>query len=204
MPHDSVAAFYTDPIILEFAMGVVIAKLWTSGVTLRGEVSLLLMLAGFLFLYLSAGSDVPRIIGLGIPSAMIVAGTMLPERRRDGRSFKPLALLGDASYSIYLSQIITLPVTAKLWSLAGLGWAGSNGPAFLVAGLIAAAASGIAIYLIVERPLFLWMSGRTTHDSTLASSSTALAACRAQDGRPEGFCKIFGLQPSGTTAVTGS
>lgn len=172
LPDIGVAAFYTNPIILEFAAGVIIAKLWTSGFRLRSDISLLVMLAGFVLLYAGVGSTLPRILCLGIPSALIVAGTMFPDREIRTPALRPLGLLGDASYSIYLSQIITLPVVAKLWTGLGLTGVGVNGGAFLAVGFVSCAVAGILLYLLVERQVFLLLNGKPGQ-STLQATPLA-------------------------------
>ena len=69
-------------------------------------------------------------------------------------------LLGDASYSIYLSHVIVLPVVAKLWLASGLDGGGLSGLAFVVVAMAASALAGVVLYKLVERPLLQWLSGK--------------------------------------------
>ena len=62
-------------------------------------------------------------------------------------------LLGDASYSIYLTQILSLPVVAKVWTALGLGFGFAGTPAFMISGLAAAILAGCLTYWYVEVPL---------------------------------------------------
>jgi exopolysaccharide production protein ExoZ len=118
IPLDGIAAFYTDPIILEFAAGLLIAKAWTSGVTVPVRAALVVTLIGLGLLVAGSEMTLPRIIGAGIPAALIVGGAVFSESRYKRNPSSTLVLLGDASYSIYLSHVIVLPVVAKVWQVA--------------------------------------------------------------------------------------
>jgi peptidoglycan/LPS O-acetylase OafA/YrhL len=63
-------------------------------------------------------------------------------------------MVGDASYSIYLTQFLVLPPTATALGHALGHGSGTLGRWVFVAGLVAAAlAAGIATYYILERPM---------------------------------------------------
>jgi len=160
VPADTIAAFYTDPIILEFAAGLILASIWRRGQPMSRTAALCLAGLGFLALYLGSGSDLPRIVWAGIPALMIVAGVVYADGAKERRPMRLPMLLGDASYSIYLSHVIVLPVLAKAWTAAGLGVAGMQGPAFLVLALVASALAGAVLYAAVERPLMRHFAGR--------------------------------------------
>ena len=115
MPLSGILAFYTDPIILEFAAGLLIAKAWTSGVTVPVKAASFVTLLGFALLLAGSETTLPRIVAAGIPAFLIVAGAVFSESRYKLKPSRTLVLLGDASYSIYLSHVIVLPVVAKLW-----------------------------------------------------------------------------------------
>ncbi len=160
VPAGTIAAFYTDPIILEFAAGLVLASVWRRGLPMSRTAALCLAGLGFLGLYLGSGTDLPRIVWAGIPAMMIVAGVVHADGRREQRPMRLPMLLGDASYSIYLSHVIVLPVLAKAWTSLGLGVAGLQGPAFLALALAASALAGAALYGAVERPLMRHFAAR--------------------------------------------
>ncbi len=160
VPAGTIAAFYTDPIILEFAAGLLLASVWRRGLPMNRTPALFLAGLGFLGLYFGSGSDLPRIVWAGIPALMIVAGVVYAEGAKDQRPMRLPMLLGDASYSIYLSHVIVLPVLAKAWSAAGLGVSGMQGPAFLALALTASALAGAALYGAVERPLMRYFAAR--------------------------------------------
>ena len=160
VPAGTIAAFYTDPIILEFAAGLILASAWRRGLPMSRTTALCLVGLGFLGMHLGSGSDLPRIVWAGIPALMIVAGVVYADSAKDQRPMRLPMLLGDASYSIYLSHVIVLPVLAKAWTAAGLGTTGLQGPAFLALALVASALAGAALYSAVERPLMRHFAGR--------------------------------------------
>jgi exopolysaccharide production protein ExoZ len=160
MPLGGIMAFYTDPIILEFAAGLLIAKAWTSGVTVPVKAAGVATLLGFALLLAGSEMTLPRIVGAGIPAALIVAGAVFSESRYKRNPSRTLVLLGDASYSIYLSHVMVLSVIAKLWLAVGLDGGGLIGLAFVVVAMTASACAGVILYKLVERPLLQWLSGK--------------------------------------------
>ncbi|WP_439814597.1 acyltransferase family protein [Zavarzinia sp. CC-PAN008] len=151
----SVMDFYTAPIILEFALGVLIGRWATALPPVSARVGWALMLAGaagFVLVALFPGV-LPRLVAVGLPSAAIVLGAVALERVRPLRERPVLHLLGDASYSIYLTNAIVLSALRQAAERLGLfdsalGWA-----VYVPLALGVAAAAGIACYYLVERPL---------------------------------------------------
>lgn len=89
--------------------------------------------------------EVPRWIKYGVPASLIVyALALLPQ-------VKSLigGALGDASYSIYLIQMFTIPFMAKIWPALGLNF--SYG--FVPATVIVTSAAGLFIWVAFERPM---------------------------------------------------
>ena len=136
-------------ILLEFLAGLLIALLFKrNGFNSFGKVSLVL---GGLLLSLSISEEVrelveSRVILWGLPSIFIVYGAVAAPQINS----KLGKLLGDASYSIYLIQMLSIPVFYKL--LVVLGIELSND--FLaLACLIATAIAGTVMYLFIEKPM---------------------------------------------------
>ena len=98
-----------DPIILEFGFGMIIAKISKSDAA--KSYAPLLTLAGGSLLIASIWikPDLPQPILWGIPSALLVLGLVNIKQWK----FKLGEHLGDASYSIYLIQVFTIPVFYK-------------------------------------------------------------------------------------------
>ncbi|WP_119255157.1 acyltransferase family protein [Shinella zoogloeoides] len=140
---------YTRPIILEFVAGMLIGRLWLAGRVPGRSAALGLIglgLAGF------------AVIGLfrlpfdewtcGPLACMLVCGTAALDRHGGIARFTVPAMLGDASYSIYLWHTFAISVVAKIGAKAAL-------PPSLVLLLSACAgvAAGLCAYRLVERPL---------------------------------------------------
>lgn len=137
-------AFYGNNIVLEFAFGIGLGMLYkdTKG-SAWGWVAIcigLMLLAAYPYgpLYL------PRCIQYGIPATLIVFGALYITPITS----KELQLLGDSSYSLYLSHFITMSAAGQLWHTLG-------GPIglFPIFSVCACVLVGILIYLMVEKPL---------------------------------------------------
>jgi exopolysaccharide production protein ExoZ len=143
----SVLFFYTSPMLFEFVAGMVVAlatarlrqlPLW-SGVVL-------IAIGASAAVGLGLSMQLPRSMALGGPAALLVIGAVIIDHALDARAVRPLALLGDASYSMYLTHLMVLSTMAPL-ALALPPWLG--GPTLFAACL----ATAVAVYLGIERPL---------------------------------------------------
>jgi peptidoglycan/LPS O-acetylase OafA/YrhL len=152
--------FWSEPIILYFVAGVIL-----------GTVFLYIQRRGWLF-NLSAAIACSLTTSLLLLPAVwfFVSGALLPSAAEAlvvvtvcgicvisappaylSRAWTILLLLGDASYSIYLSHGMILGPGGGIWSR--LGWGSQFAPAFCLGGLIITAIVGIAIHKFVELPL---------------------------------------------------
>jgi exopolysaccharide production protein ExoZ len=147
-PHSPPLRAYTNLRLLEFLAGIWICLAARRGFP-RPIPAALLLAAGIVLFALQAVHPIPELdqgIAWGLPSAFIVAGAIGMERAGWVPSVPSLKLLGDASYSIYLSQAFVLAlVLAPLRPL----------PAILAvpAACAACALAGVALYLAIERPI---------------------------------------------------
>src|SRR5882757_10218908 len=99
-------AFFADPMILEFVLGVI-----AGGVFVNGRVGWPIQVAAACAITALLVTDpANRVIVSGLPSACLVAAAAFVSRRRISPSWpeRALARLGDASYSIYLAQVQTV------------------------------------------------------------------------------------------------
>jgi peptidoglycan/LPS O-acetylase OafA/YrhL len=143
--------FYTAPLLLEFAAGMLIFRFQPK---LEPRFGPAILLAGIVLLALSVGAEfkADRAIAAGIPAALIVLGSILCER--GGIRFAALRLLGDASYSIYLIHpFVTKGVEKVYLRLTPESYQASLSAIEFVAAFLAAVGFGLAVYLLVERPL---------------------------------------------------
>ena len=147
-------SFYTDPIILEFALGVLVGVLYTSSVIVPVFVAIMMFMGGLALCSILHAYEaaVPPIISAGLPSMMVVAGLALFEKRRRVKENGLLRHLGDASYALYLSHPITLAAGAVLFGRLSIGnylpWQG-----ILAFYVLSSVCAGSALYVAVERPL---------------------------------------------------
>ncbi|MCR6498294.1 acyltransferase [Shinella sp. CPCC 101442] len=140
---------YTRPIILEFVAGMLIARLWLNGHVPRRPLALALIGLGL------AGFATIGILRLpfdewtcGPLACALVYGTVALEKHGGIVRFSLPAMLGDASYSIYLWHTFAISVAAKAAVLGGL----SPALAFALS-VCVGIALGLAGYHLVEQPL---------------------------------------------------
>jgi exopolysaccharide production protein ExoZ len=90
---------------------------------------------------------------------MIVIGALSLESRRQLRGKGVLELLGDASYSIYLTHIVTLGALRTFWTMAGWTAPGPAKPGlpaavtFICVATLVCTAVGVAAYAGLEAPV---------------------------------------------------
>jgi exopolysaccharide production protein ExoZ len=111
-PESFMLSFYTDPIILEFVAGTLLARMYMAGVRIPAWSSVLLLaaaIAAFLALEPLELGRFARAVGWGLPATMVVGALILrPEPGQSGLVRQILQAGGDASYTIYLSHTFTI------------------------------------------------------------------------------------------------
>jgi peptidoglycan/LPS O-acetylase OafA/YrhL len=176
--------FYTDPIILEFLFGILLHQLYLLWPAMReGSLPLAsgLFVAGVAFYVLLFGF--PDVVGKGAPAALIVAA-FLCLTFSGRRIVALLVLLGDASYSLYLSHpyILQLPIRTM-----------GEGVGFIPTAIVTCCFIAVAVlvslvlFFAVERPAqgFLrWLFGdRPGRRTSLPSLGAAIRAPLGQNLR---------------------
>jgi exopolysaccharide production protein ExoZ len=154
--------FYTNPILLEFIYGMLIGHIVNRGITMQPLASIALIALGVAGLIMAtqywpisrlAGE---RFLAWGLPSAILVAGSIFLERNKVARPVKTLLTLGDASYAIYATHYIVLAGALQTWRLIGL----PPGPLLIATGFAITVIVGVSFHRVVERPLVALFSGR--------------------------------------------
>ncbi len=164
------ARLLLNPLLLEFALGVIVWIIWQRGISARiaapaliaGVVLLAIGIAfglGFpLLLQIDVAvegvSGLPRTWTWGIPWALVVIG--LIDTVAGGRFERIVARVGDASYSTYLTHPCLI---ALLWMAEG------DIPTvppytFAAAFVVASTMLGLAVHRWIERPLLAWLQRR--------------------------------------------
>ena len=159
-PPFAAVAVWTDGLLLEFLFGIGIALLAERGTIIGVVPASVLTVSGCLGAVV-LGPMTSRFDGLalwareGLPAALIVAGCVLGPAWRSGRAVLALALVGDASYSLYLSH----PFAIRLLRSAWLTSAPADVPPAVYVAAASAAAVALALLLRrwVERSLTEWL-----------------------------------------------
>lgn len=143
--------FWSDPIIVEFLLGVAIAELYLRGVRVGPGTGALMVAAGFAYAALLAGAEwrpSHRLFSIGPGAALIVAAAVLVTARpRISWAERQFAVAGDASYALYLSHPFSIKLLSLVWIKAGLpaGWS------FVVLACLAAITVSVAVHFTLER-----------------------------------------------------
>lgn len=160
--------FWGDPIVFEFLLGVLLAMARERGLRLPRGAGLLLIALGFGAMWLMQQLGYAghvwnfRVFWMGLPAMLICGGVVLAQdsAARPGTLQRALVLLGDASYSIYLSHPFSLNLVAALWARSG--W--SYPWAYVAVATVASLAAGLAVHLLIEKPMTAslnrWLSRR--------------------------------------------
>jgi peptidoglycan/LPS O-acetylase OafA/YrhL len=151
-----------DTIVVEFIFGVVLAKSVLRGWLLPEPVAAILVVAGFaLILVVPESPQNLRTLTWGLPALAIVAGAVSLERRVAIMLPRWLLVLGDASYSIYLTHGFVVPVIGL--AFVHSHWSSLAAEAVaVVACLFASSIVGTLVYGAVERPIMLALKPRAT------------------------------------------
>ncbi len=145
------AAYWTTPIVLEFAFGMLIALAYLRGFRFSALWGTAIAIAALgLLVTIGNGDSDPvgwrRVLVWGAPSALIVASSALTNLKL-GVFAPAAALIGAVSYDIYLTHVFSIAYV----------------PQFLGGDLgrvIAALAIGFAVYLAVDFPILSFLAGR--------------------------------------------
>ncbi len=145
-------SFYTEPLILQFIFGAVLAQVWLNAeFTVNLGLSLACIALGFTLLELYGDNTPAESAG----AVLVVIGSLNASLNR--LSCRPLRLLGDASYCIYLTNLFALGFLRALWGHLAHRETMLTALAFMVAGALCAVALGIAGHLLIEKPICAYL-----------------------------------------------
>jgi exopolysaccharide production protein ExoZ len=138
--------FYANPILFEFLAGIMIGILYVQRRVRSSSAWLAALALGFILFWFGQrfGPFAPMTNLIG--AAMVVTGALFsPTLRAPG-----LKAIGDASYSLYLTHVVTLAALGQFWA-AGLQ--SLPAPLFVITALISCVAGAVLCYRLVERPV---------------------------------------------------
>ncbi len=155
-PQNGYLAFYTDPILLEFVLGIACHHIWQRTRNNAGSIVFpVLLVAGvaLLFLQFERAAGEGRVIYWGVPAAMILLGALHAVRIEN----EWLRRFGDWSYALYLTHLFVVMAFIKLvvprvgfldldWKL----W-------YAIMTVVALAGAGLT-YTLIERPMTRWLN----------------------------------------------
>lgn len=150
-----VAGFYANPMVVEFAMGMLLAASprWTVGIR-PAVAAVVVILGAFLLVFGEAyfpdiRADIRRPLILGSGAWLIVWGAIALERAGITARQRFVQLLGGASYAMYLTHVIPIRLVGKM--LGPMGPVGGIGVVAVTVALVIAVA--LVTHICVERPL---------------------------------------------------
>lgn len=156
---------WTNKFLLFFVAGIGLALLWKG----RTFSKLIWMLpVGFALVFITALNLLPQpwvFPAFFVAAVMTLTGTLACQARFQHYSAPLLALIGDASYSIYLSHTIVMVILYKFLRLIPLeGWAQFF--VTLVLSVTICAIIGIGIYRMVEQPIIRMMRSHSRKNAS--------------------------------------
>jgi exopolysaccharide production protein ExoZ len=180
-PDGAAAATYTNPDLLLFLDGIILAIIFRAYNVDSVTLGSILICVGVLSISVSGN------VGLfdsfiDLSPASIVAGTLALEPALRREPILVLYVIGNASYSIYLSHLFLL-------RLSELGWRhfvafGSGEPVevtYVAFTFIFAIAGGIAVHYVIERPVLrLFHRGKIANSTRSASAHGVSEASRIE------------------------
>ncbi len=153
-------AFWSDPLVLEFVVGSLIAMVHGAGWRLPLPGGIALATAGVALLVADQSAALPRVVAWGLPAGLLFAGIVLVERAPSrGWLGRALVSIGDASYALYLTHPFVIRPVGKLWLKMGLGgllpvWL------FIVAAMALSIWAAMLVFRWVESPLTAALNAR--------------------------------------------
>ncbi len=163
--------FWTNPLVLEFAVGMLIAYGFAKGWRLPQRLAIQVIALGIAGLaaapFLMFESDFARPLLYGIPAALIVCGTAASGYMARGAVGRSAVLMGDASYALYLSHPFSVNLMALVFGKVALGWL------FVPVTLGFAIIGSVIAHVVLERPLTRWLNARAR--ARAAAKAEALA-----------------------------
>lgn len=145
-------SYYSNPIIFEFILGmgvgVLVQRRWFLAPLFAVVAA---VSAAALLLYADLHHAPLRPLTFGLPAAVIIYCICSLEAKNRTLNMPLLRLLGDASYSIYLTHVFSL-AALRIIFLHVSADAGPSALLFLLAALILSAVVGIVTYRLYEKP----------------------------------------------------
>jgi exopolysaccharide production protein ExoZ len=156
-PENAAAATYTNPDLLLFFDGIILAIIYRVNNIDSAILGLILIGVGVALLSIRVSRDFAFFeTFLGVSPALIVAGTLALEPAVRRAPSLMLHTIGNASYSIYLSHLFFLRLSELGWQrFVAFGSSEVLDVTYVALAFILAIAGGIAAHFLLERPMLL-------------------------------------------------
>lgn len=157
-------SYWANPIVFEFLFGIGLAMLRDSGWRFPRGGGAAVIALGFGLMWLMEQQGIAgnywqlRIFWMGLPALLICGGVVLapPSTHQPGWTRRQLALLGDASYSIYLSHPFALNAVALVWRKV----ASPNPWVYVWVAIVVSIVVGLLVHLLIEKPMTSYFNRR--------------------------------------------
>lgn len=147
---EGIIGVYTNPVMLEFVFGMILGATLSVPRTRSAIILALIPMMLLLMLVPPMGDGFYRAFRFGILAVLIVAASVLAPWPRSSL----LRLLGDASYSVYISHFFVLSAFAQAWRRLGFSTDTTLSIfSFYLAGFVICAIVGVLCWRIVENPI---------------------------------------------------
>jgi exopolysaccharide production protein ExoZ len=157
-PVNPIGDVWTNTILLDFAVGIVLAWFAPRLQRLPPAFGFILIGAALVWALTALTRDVlpPRIVSFAPPAIAMVTGCLILEPLARKYPNRLGLLIGDASYSIYLAHAFT----QRIWYFAFMALLGVGSTflttLFITTAWIAGLTGGVIAYWLVEKPVHQW------------------------------------------------
>lgn len=155
-PADALLSTYTNPDLLKFLDGIILAVAYRAGWFNSPRLGSILIATGLLLPLLSppTASFAKFDDFLGLSATSVVAGALAMETIARRAPSSVFLAIGSASYSIYLSHLFFLRATELMGQRLSLfGVSKTLDATYIVTALTFSVLGGICIHYFVERPI---------------------------------------------------
>ena len=150
----------TSPMLLEFYAGFVCGAFYNAGKNIHPFLAIVLTALGILgYIAWAAGFT---LVPLSYCAVMLITGCVFLEKQVPLNPPKVLLVLGDISFSLYLSHPLVIPALGKICTKLGF-WNLFSADAFIVFSLIVCVVCAFVLYHILEKPLIRLFSQKSTN-----------------------------------------
>ena len=161
-PSNKWAVLYASSVWFEFLYGMAVAEIYRRGYLKNTGAALswfLLVLGAAALPFTSAHAPL-RGVFVGLPAAAIFIGMLGLDSAARQRPWPWLKLLGDASYSLYLTHLLSFSVAFQAWRMAGASLSLPMLWIFIPMALAWSIAVALLVYSLVEIPLTGYFQSR--------------------------------------------